>query len=431
MHPPCDTKCMLMFLTKFERSSAGLFLALSVFLTTVCVSVATSPPAGSTTIASASPVSVSFLPSGEGWILSGYHCAAGTCMKVERTLNDGRSWTPLPLPSHLRTVTNQKASNYFPLLQQNIYFADAKNGWIYGSAQSSGSGGDTNVTYNAEIWSTHDGGGSWSALGTKTLGMKFDVMSIGANRGSVYAISWLTGQTFGLWRSSATTDSWQRLGTPTLYAAAGGSNMEGSMIFKGASAWLVLGNDRGATASARLASSGRWVKWTAPCSSVGDSFAVPVATSANSLVDVCTIGGFGGDVARGTPHYLELQSNWVFTSHDAGMTFKPTFRVVASGSSEWLDQIAGLPASPSSGSILVAKSVSHGVEGSDHLYLTRNGGKSWVSVYATPLSSFSPLIQFVAFASSRLGYAIVQRTATTSELIISTNGGQTWQMSAT
>jgi hypothetical protein len=431
MHPPCDTEGMLTFLTKFERSSAGLILAFSVFFATVCATVATSPLAGSTTIATVSPVSASFLPNGEGWILSGYRCSAGTCMKVERTLDDGRSWTPLPLPSHLRTVTTPSASNYFPLLQQNIYFADAKNGWIYGSAQSNGSGGDMNVTYNAEIWSTHDGGTSWSALGTQTLGMKFDVLSIGANRGSVYAISWLTGQTFGLWQSSATTDSWQRLGTPPLFAAAGGTNMEGSLIFKGASAWLVLGNDRGATASARLASSGRWVKWTAPCSNVGDSFAVPVATSANTLVDVCTIGGYGADVAPGTPHYLKLQSNWVFTSHDAGMTFEPTSRVVAGGSSEYLDQITSLPASPSRGTILVAKSASHGVKVSDRLYLTRNSGKTWVSVYATPLSSFSPLIQFVAFASSRLGYAIVQRTTTTSALIISTNGGQTWHASDT
>lgn len=431
MHPPCDTKGMLTLLIKFERFFMGLFLALGVSLATVGASVATPLAAGSTTIASVSPVSASFLPSGEGWILSGYHCSAGTCMKVERTQNDGRSWTTLPLPSRLRTVTSQSGSNYFPLLQQNIYFADAKNGWIYGSAPASGSGGDTNVSYSAEIWSTHDGGATWSALGTKTLGMKFDVLSLRANQGTVYAISWLTGQTFGLWRSSATTDSWQRQSTPTLYAAAGGTNMEGSLIFKGASAWLVLGNDRGATASARLASSGRWVKWTAPCSRVGDSFAVPVATSATTLVDVCTIGGFGGDVAPGTPHSLKLQSNWVFTSHDAGMTFEPTSRVVVGGSSEYLDQITSLPASPSPGTILVAKSVSHGVKVSDHLYLTRNSGKSWVSAYATPLSSYSPLIQFVAFASSRLGYAIVQRTTTTAALIISTNGGQTWQASAT
>jgi len=184
--------------------------------------------------------------------------------------------------------------------------------------------------------------------------MKFDVLSVAASRGSVYAIGWLTGQTFGLWRSSVTTDSWQRLRTPTLDAAAGGSNMEGALILRGVNGWLLVGNDRGATAGARLTSSGRWVKWTGPCYRVGSGFAVPVATNANTLVDVCTIGGFGGYLAPGTPHELRLNSNWVFVSHDAGLTFVPTSRVVAEGSSEFLDQLPSLPASPGPGRILVA-----------------------------------------------------------------------------
>ena len=260
--------------------------------------------------------------------------------------------------------------------------------------------------------------------------MKFDVLSVAANRGSVCAIGWLTGQTFGLWRSSVATDSWQRLRTPTLHAAAGGSNMEGALTFKGANGWLMVGNDRGVTGGARLASSGQWVTWNAPCYRVGSSFAAPVATSTTTLVDVCTIGGFGGYLPPGTHHYLKLESNWVFISHDAGVTFVPTTRVVVDGSSQWLDPLPSLPASPAPGSILVAKSVNHGLSISDHLYLTRNGGETWSSVYASPPTSFSLAIQFVAFASSSLGYAIVQRTSTTSALIISTNGGQTWHASA-
>jgi hypothetical protein len=415
---------------KFEHVAVAVSIVLGLSLATVFAMVATSPDAASTTNATTSPVSASFLPSGEGWILSGYHCSTGVCIAVKRTMNDGRSWTSVPLPSGLRTVANPTVASYFPLVQQNIYFADAKNGWIYGSAQP-GHVAETNDSYDAEIWSTHDGGATWSAVDTKSLGMRFDVLTVAASRGSVYAISWRTGQTFGLWRSSVATDSWQRLSTPALYSAAGGSNMEGALIFKGANGWLMLGNDRGATASARLARSGRWVKWTAPCDSVGGSFSAPVAYSATTLVDVCTIGGFGADVAPGTPHYLKLQSNWVFTSHDAGLTFDPTHRVVADGSSEYLDQLPSLPASPAAGKIFVAKSVAHGLSTIDHLYLTRNGGKTWTSVYATPPTPFSPVIQFVSFTSSRLGYAIVQRTATTSTLIISTNGGLTWRASAT
>jgi hypothetical protein len=424
----CDTEGVRRSLNKFEHVAVSVSIVLCVSVATVFPMVA--PDAGSTTIATTSPVSASFLPSGEGWILSGYHCSSGVCIEVKRTLNDGRTWTSLPLPTGLRTVANLTSASYFPLVQQNIYFADAENGWIYGSAQLGGSGGDMNLSYNAETWSTHDGGATWSAIDTKSLGMRFDVLTMAASRGSVYAISWLKNQTFGLWRSSIATDSWRRLSTPTLYPAAGGSNMEGALIFKGTNGWLMMGNDRGATASARLASSGRWVKWTAPCDNVGSSFSAPVAYSATSLVAVCTIGGFGGGVAPGTPHYLKLQSNWVYSSHDAGLTFVPSYRVVADGSSEYLDQLPSLPASPAPGKILVAKSVSHGVKVSDHLYLTQNGGKTWSSVYATPLISFFPLIQFVSFASSSLGYAIVQRTTTTSALIISTNGGLTWHASA-
>jgi hypothetical protein len=418
-------------LTKLEHFAVGLSVAFGMSLATVFAVVIYPMEVGSTTVATSSPVSVSFLPSGEGWNLSGYHCSAGACIKVERTMNDGRSWTSLPLPSRLRTAANQQVANYFPLIQQSIYFADAKNGWIYGSRQSGASNAGTYVAPNAEIWSTHDGGGTWSAIGTKALGIKFDVLSVAASRGSVYAIGWLTGQTFGLWRASVTSNSWQRLRTPTLNAAAGGSNMEGALMFKGSNGWLMVGNDRGVTGSARFAGSGQWVKWTAPCYSVGDGFAVPVATSATTLVDVCTIGGFGGYLAPGTPRYLKLESNWVLTSHDAGLTFVPTTQVVADRSSQWLDQLPSLPASPAPGLILVAKSVSHGQSISDHLYLTRNDGKTWSSVYATPPSSFSPAIEFVAFASSSLGYAIVLRTTTASALIISTNGGQTWHASAT
>ncbi len=356
--------------------------------------------------------------------MTGYHCAMALCVAVKKTENDGTSWTKLPLPSELRTVASPTTSSYFPLVQQNVYFANANDGWIYG-AREPGDVADTSYTYDAEIWSTHDGGATWSDVDTKALGMQDNVVTMSASRGWVYAISW-RGDTFGLWRSPVSTDAWRRVTTPTLHSAAGGSDMEGALIFKGDHGWLMLGNDRGVTASARMTDAGRWVTWNSPCDSVGGGFAVPVATSATSLVDVCTIGGFGDHVARGTPPYLKLQSNWVFTSHNAGLTFTATSQVVADGSSAYLDWLASLPASPGRYSIIVAKAQSHGMKTSDHLYLTQNGGQTWRSVFATPLMSFFPVIQFVTFASSHLGYAIVETSATTSELIISSNGGAMW-----
>ena len=403
-------------------------LGATLTLVTVAVAamVATSSNVGSITSSRSSPVSVSFLASGEGWVLAKQPCQAGSCVELARTSNEGRSWTSLPLPVALQHLASKTASDYFPFVQLSLYFADAKDGWLYGSVQPGTSSNGTYVTPVAELWSTHDGGDTWSLLPTRSLGMKFNVLAVSAHHGEVYAMAWRASQTFGLWRSPAGSDSWQRVATPTLYTAAGGTAMQGALLFKGANGWLMVGNDRATTGSARLTSSGRWVKWTAPCTSVGSAFAVPVATSATTLVDVCTIGGYGADVAPTTPRYLKLGSNWVFTSQNAGLTFKPTSRVVVDHSSQWLSTVPGLPASPAPGVILVAKVVSQGQQSSDHLDLTNNAGKTWTTVVATPASSMSGTIQLVTFASSRLGGAIIQTSPTSSKLIVSTNGGRTW-----
>lgn len=352
-------------------------------------------------------------------------------MKVERTLNAGESWTSIALPAQLETLANETVSDYYPFVQLSIYFANAKDGWIYGTAQPGTSSTGVYVTPDAELWSTRNGGGTWSPIRVKSLGMKFNVLSVSAIEGQVYAIGWRTDQTFGLWRSSVATDSWKRVNTPTLFSAAGGSSMEGALVFKGTGGWLMVGNDRGVTGSARLTRSGQWVKWTGPCSNVGSGFAVPVATSATSLVDVCTIGGYGGSVARGTPRSLKIGSNWIFTSHDGGMAFVPTIRIGADDTSQWLDQLPGLPASPSPGVIFVATSIEKGQTSVEHLYSTRNGGHTWTSVYSTPSSVMNGTIQLVTVASSSLSSAIVQITATTSILIVSTDGGRTWHRTNT
>lgn len=172
-------------------------------------------------------VAATFLPAGEGWILSGYHCSTGVCLAVKRTM-DGRTWTSLPLPSSLRTVATSSRASYFLSFSRT---STSPTRTTIGSTDRYHPLNqlDTNLTFDAEIWSTHDGGARWSVLGTKSLGMKFDVLSVSASRGSIYAISWLKDQTFGLWRSLVTNDSWQRVSTPTLTSAAGGSKLEGAL----------------------------------------------------------------------------------------------------------------------------------------------------------------------------------------------------------
>ena len=380
--------------------------------------------AGATTPTPSSPISVSFLPSGEGWLLAGYQCGTKTCVRVEHTSNAGQSWTTDDVPTPLQRLMQTTASAY-PGLQLAIYFANTQDGWVYGSVPS----GRPNGTYSAELLTTHDAGHTWSPVSVKSLGMKGGILSVGASHGQVYAIGWNTDQTFGLWRSPITTNSWRRVSTPTLFAAAGGTSMEGALVFKGNSGWLMVGNDRGVTGGARLTSSGHWVKWAGPCASVGGNFTVPIAYSPTDLVDTCTIGGFGGDVAPGTPKGLKMSTSWIFTSHDGGLTFAPTREIGVGVPTMWIIQVPGLPASPSPGAILVAKPLNQGQASPEHLLATSNGGRTWQSVY-TP-SPKTAAIQLVTFASPRLGAAIVQVTSSTSYLIISTDGGRTWRRTGT
>ncbi|NNN00599.1 MAG: hypothetical protein HKL86_02055, partial [Acidimicrobiaceae bacterium] len=250
-----------------RRIVAAVAVSLTMFTTLVGTSVS-----GSTRSTLTSPVSVTFLPSGEGWMLGVFHCRTGTCARVEHTSNTGHIWTAETVPAPLQKLMRTEASDYYPVAQPTIYFANANDGWIYGSVPS----GSPNGTFNAELLSTHDAGRTWSPISVKSLGMKGGILSVGASHGQVYAIGWNTDQTFGLWRTPITTNSWRRVSTPTLFAAAGGTSMEGALVFKGNSGWLMVGNDRGVTGGARLTSSGHWVKWAGPCASVGGNFAVPV-----------------------------------------------------------------------------------------------------------------------------------------------------------
>ncbi len=391
----------------------------------------TSPRASSSTLKALSPISVSFLSSGEGWALSTYHCKTGNCAEVEKTLNAGRSWTSSPLPTQLQKVVSSYNSNYMPFGTLMLHFANRHDGWIYGSFYASASSTGTDVQPTTELWATHDGGDNWTAVDATAFGMKFGVLALTSNGGQVYAVAWLTDQTFGLWQSSTATSSWKRVATPSLPMAAGGTSMEAALVLKGTSGWLMVGNDRGVTGSARLNSAGRWVKWNAPCFSVGNGFVVPVAYSATSLIDVCTIGGFGSYIAPGTPNYVKLGSNWVYSSKNGGASFTPTSRVMINNSSLNLSLFYGIPASPAPGVILVTKFVSLGQTLSDHLYLSRDGGRTWTLAYATSFAPSQQMIENPSFASPELGSAIVQTTGTSSILIISTDGGGTWHKSTT
>ena len=169
------------------------------------------PTAGAATVSSSpSPLSVSFVSSGEGWSLTTSKCDTGFCVRLERTENDGKSWSDLALPAPLqRWVDVYSSLSEFPLNQPDVYFANSADGWIYGTNSVPGS----SYPAVAELWATHNGGRTWSHITTSGLALRYDVLTVSASNGWAYAIGWHTNDTFGLWRASLASNTWQRVPT--------------------------------------------------------------------------------------------------------------------------------------------------------------------------------------------------------------------------
>ncbi len=389
-------------------------LACAAPLSSVAVSGATP------TSSQASPISVSFVSSGEGWALTTTKCGSKDCVGLERSDDEGGSWSEVVLPSLLQAWLQADGSvSDVSSGQPDVYFANSVDGWIYGATASPVSGRPP----NAQLWATHNGGQTWSRISTAPLALRFDVLTVGASDGWVYAVGWRTDDTFNLWRAPVGSNAWQRVATPTLDAAAGGTTMEGALVFRGDAGWLMVGNDRGATGLARLTPSGRWVKWEGPCGPVGDSYAVPIALSSTELVDVCTIGGYGGDVAPGTPRRLKLNSEWLFASHDGGTSFSALREVGRGLTTQWLGGVSSVSASSP---LFVERQVQSGKSIIERLEVSRDEAQSWTSVYAVRSNLYDSLFGPVSFTDSGLGSDIVLKGLGSSSLLLSRDGGRRW-----
>lgn len=347
-------------------------------------------------------------------------CRARACVRLERTENEGTSWSDIALPSSLQAWVDANSSIAdISQNQPDVYFANTLDGWIYG-ASSVPVGIEPP---KPELWATHNGGQRWTRIATAPLALRFGVLTMSASNGWAYAVGWRTGDTFNLWRTPVGSNAWQRVITPTLDAAAGGTTMQGALEFQGDVGWLMVGNDRGATGLARMTPSGTWVSWSGPCGPVGDSYSVPVATSSTNLYDVCTIGGYGGDIAPGTPRKLKMNTDWLFSSSDGGVKFSPLREVGDGYTTQWL---GGDSATTASTSLFVEKRVQSGKSSIERLEVSRNEGRSWTAVFSVRSNVADSLFGPVSFTEKGLGNDIVIRGQETSSLLISTDGGLRW-----
>ncbi|HLW94510.1 MAG TPA: hypothetical protein VKS25_03950 [Solirubrobacteraceae bacterium] len=349
------------------------------------------------------PVSVTFISPQDGWVIGTAPCGPGSrCVALRSTGDSGRSWVARPVPAGLAG----QARNLAAPAQLNVRFADRENGWIYGDVYNG-----SRSALNAELWSTHDGGATWVKQNVAGLGKPNSwIFDLEASGGLVHLIERNSNFTVGVETSPVGDDRWRPSGAVRLEEPAGGGQPAAALVLAGSQGWLVEGNDRGTTGSARL-SGGRWVAWTPPCASVGHSFAIPAASSASDLIAVCVMGGFAYPLSKDAPKGATLGSSWLYSSADGGASFHAGPRLGGHAFG------ALLVATPRPGVVLLSEIGSAGR--GQTIDASFDGGRTFTTVYR------SASVVYLAFTDQSQGVAIVGPAAHT-QLLMTFDGGRRW-----
>jgi hypothetical protein len=364
------------------------------------------------------PRSVSFVSLHTAWALGTAPCASGgACLELLESTNTGRSWSARPLPATLVAAADRKVDGVASALEEgaglSVRFADPKNGWIYGGlAVTARQGGASYVAIEPTLWSTHDGGSVWRAQPLHGLGSQDAVFDLEAAGGTAYLMETNNAEGVSVKSSPVDADSWQSASSASLGDPAGGGEQSGAFVLQGASGWLVEGNDRGATGSARLERGGQWANWTPPCASVGHSFAIPAASTAHDLVAVCVMGGFAYSLSKSAPPGAKLGSSWLYFSDDGGSSFAAGPELGGLGYS-----FSGVIAAPTPTVILIGHQTQ---SGQADLLASFDRGVHWSVVYRGD-------VLYLGFTSPSQGVAIVgAANGASTTMIMTFDGGHDW-----
>jgi hypothetical protein len=347
-----------------------------------------------------SPDSITFASPRDGWALGTVRChtTPTRCLALLQTRNAGRTWRFRRLPSSLLHVLAHSTSYANALASQRleVRFANTSDGWIFGPLRT--------------IWSTFDGGTRWHEQQLAWIDPYGQVLDVEGASGFGYLIAPNRSDGVTVEVSTLGTDNWTAdhglgLGTP-----AGGGQLGGTIVLRGAHGWIVVGNDRGTSGSVRLSSPGHWVHWTPPCFAVGHSFAVPSASTPNDLVAVCSTGGYAYPLSRAAPPGATLGSSWLYVSHDAGTSFAagPELRPIRNF------MFVSALAAPSPRVLLAGLQYFPG----GTLLRSVDGGARWGTV-------FHGAVVALAFSASSEGTGLVERGSTLS-MIMTFDAGAHW-----
>ena len=363
------------------------------------------------------PQSVSFV--GQSiWSVGTVACPGHVrCPELWESGDSGKRWARLALPPALSSLVDRARPGTFaydsapPVL--NVRFANARDGWLFGNIPLPARvQGVVSTTWAPALWATHDGGSAWRAVAFKGLDRSYPygaVLDLGAAGGTAYLVVAGRGFHAQVESSPVTGGLWHTDPAPPLPLPAGGGETSGDFVFVGGQGWLVEGNGRGVTGSARLESSGKWATWRAPCRDVGDGYPALAASSATNLVAMCTIGGFVASRSPADPPgSVPGLSTWLYGSDNGGESFRPVAGLAKRGRPVFNFDVL---ASPSPGVVLTSRD--------GRLVPSSDGGRHWEVVYRRGPS-------YVHFSGSRDGIGLFG-TGYMGTMALTHDGGMHWQ----
>ena len=304
---------------------------------------------------------------------------------------------------------------YMPTLVA-ITFVNEQDGWIYGDVPTRFEDGDV-VNAVQRMWSTTNGGASWTAIKLARLHIGTGVLAVARSDHRVFLAGATMDGNVLIYSSAVGSNTWRRMKTPLLVTPAGSTTFQGAFVTAGTKVWFIAGNDRGVTASAALGVNGTWTSWAPPCANSGYGYSVPFAVNSNDLIAQCEMGGYQDVSLKGEPKGAVNGSQWLYSSEDGGRSFHADFPIRPMNHAPYWFTVTGLPAEPSAGVILTTRPV--GNQNVATLIESTDSGASWRTV-------FDKDVLGATFPSDQFGVAIAETSYTSSELIWSHNEGRTW-----
>jgi hypothetical protein len=363
--------------------------------TTVAAPPPTTTPATATATTGGGPgpvpgtfvaLSVTFVSPAAGWVLGTVPCRTARCLALARTTDGGATWTDLGAP-RAAGVTGPAISGTGGAVDLGVRFADADDGWIYGSV------GGASI-----LWATHDGGVTWAAQDLPGVGAGWVVDGLETTVGEVrVAVLAADPAAVRLLAAPVGTDDWSV--AATALPTGTGPTPSPDLVLQQTAGWVVEDN-QAVLGGARL-TGGTWVSWSLPClaPATGMLLAAPTTTY---VVAVCD------EPASGSASAAQA----VLSSTDGGTTFRASGTVPTA-------LAATAVASAAPGVVIAGGTAS----GEGELSTSRDGGATWTTTYRSDV--FTDVRQ-VGFENASQGVAVLASSAG-AELLMTFDGGETWQ----